>query len=198
MGAVYPIFNQLTTREDKERLLKQKSLAIWLTGLSGSGKSTIAIELDKILHTQHFLAQVLDGDNIRTGISNNLDFSIEGRKENLRRIAEVNKLYICSGLITINSFISPLNESREMIRDIVGPDNFFLVYIDTPLEVCESRDVKGLYAKARSGKISQFTGIDSPFEIPEQADLIIKTVDRSPKDCAEKLYQIILPKIQAN
>jgi adenylylsulfate kinase len=198
MSAVYPIFDQLTTREDKERLLKQKSLVIWLTGLSGSGKSTIAIELDKILYTNHFLTQVLDGDNIRTGISNNLDFSIEGRKENLRRIAEVNKLYICSGLITINSFISPLNISRSMIRDIVGPDNFFLIFVDTPLEICESRDVKGLYAKARKGEISQFTGIDSPFEIPDQPNLTIKTQDKSPIECAKDIYQIILPKIQSN
>lgn len=150
---IYPIFDRMLTRQDKEELLKQRGVMIWFTGLSGSGKSTIAIALERELHKRGLLCRILDGDNIRTGINNNLGFSETDRVENIRRIAEVSKLFIDTGIITIAAFISPNNDIREMAARIVGPDDFLEIFVSTPLAECEKRDVKGLYAKARRGEI---------------------------------------------
>ena len=160
---IYPIFDRMMTREDKERLLKQRSVMVWFTGLSGSGKSTVAIALERELHKRGLLCRILDGDNIRSGINNNLGFSAEDRVENIRRIAEVSKLFIDTGVITIAAFISPNNDLREMAASIVGKENFLEIYVSTPIEECERRDVKGLYAKARRGEIKDFTGTYSEY-----------------------------------
>ncbi|MFC2107543.1 adenylyl-sulfate kinase [Bacteroidota bacterium] len=192
---IHTTFDQILNRKDKERFLNQHSLVIWLTGLSGSGKTTIAKGIERVLYEKGHLAQVLDGDNIRSGINSNLKFSEEDRLENIRRISEVSKLYINSGIITINSFISPTEEIRQMAIDIIGKENFFEIFVNAPLEVCEKRDVKGLYKKAREGKIKDFTGISSPFEIPVNADLEIRTdlleVEEAIKKCMEKILPIV-------
>lgn len=192
---IFPVFERMLEREHKEKLLKQKAKVLWVYGLSGSGKTTIAIALEQSLHERGFLTQILDGDNIRTGINNNLGFSIEDRNENLRRIAEVNKLFFNCGVITINCFITPLKENRETIRKIVGEQNFIEIFVDTPLEECEKRDIKGLYKKARSGEIKNFTGIDSPFEAPDNPDIKVKTIGKSPELIVAEIIKIILPKI---
>lgn len=192
---IHPIFNRLLKREEREEHLDQRSKVLWMTGLSGSGKSTIAIGLERKLMENGFFAQVLDGDNIRTGICNNLGFSLEDRNENIRRIAEVAKLYLHSGIITINSFISPTEEIRNMARDIVGADDFIEIYINTPIEVCEARDVKGLYKKARAGEIKGFSGIDSPFEAPSNPDLEIKTVEMTVDEAVDRVYEYIFEHI---
>lgn len=159
---IYPIFDRMLNREDKESLLRQHSVMIWFTGLSGSGKSTIAIALERELQKRGLLCRILDGDNIRSGINNNLGFSEEDRVENIRRIAEIGKLFVDTGIITIAAFISPNNDLREMAARIIGPDDFMEIYVSTPIEECERRDVKGLYAKARRGEIKNFTGISAP------------------------------------
>ena len=192
---IYSVFDELLQREDKESLLKQRSKVIWMTGLSGSGKTTIAKYLERNLHEKGFLTQVLDGDNVRTGINNNLGFSEEDRTENIRRIAEVSKLFLNCGIVTINSFVSPTNAIRQQARDIIGEENFLEIFIDTPLEVCESRDVKGLYAKARKGEIKDFTGISAPFENPDKAVLTIQTKNKTIEESGEELLQFILKKI---
>lgn len=163
-----------------------------MTGLSGSGKSTIAIALERKLFENSFFAQILDGDNIRHGINSNLGFSIEDRRENIRRIAEIAKLYKESGIITICSFISPTREIRQMAREIIGEEDFFEVFIDTPLEICEQRDVKGLYKKARAGEIKGFTGIDSPYEKPMTPVLHIKTVDIGIDEAADEILGYLI------
>ena len=193
---IYTTFDTILKREDKERLLNQRSLVIWFTGLSGSGKTTLAQNLEKVLHKNGFLTQVLDGDNIRSGINNNLKFTEEDRLENIRRIAEVSKLLIHSGVITLNSFISPTKEIRDMAKEIIGKDNFFEIYVNAPIEVCEERDVKGLYEKARRGEIKNFTGIDSPFNAPLDCDLEIKTNVLSIKDSVEIILEKVLSKIE--
>ena len=172
---IYPSFPGFISREEKERLLNQHSLVIWFTGLSGSGKTTLAQHLEQELYKKGYLTQILDGDNIRAGINNNLKFTEEDRKENIRRIAEVAKLLMNSGIITLCSFISPTKEIRDLAKQIIGRENFFEVYVNAPLEVCEQRDVKGLYAKARKGEIKNFTGISSPFDAPEDCDIEVKT-----------------------
>jgi len=172
---IHPIFDQLVQQSEREERLAQRAKVLWLTGLSGSGKSTIAQALERRLFVEGFFPQVLDGDNIRTGINNNLSFSTEDRLENIRRIAEIAKLYLHSGIICINSFISPSRDMRQLARDIVGSDNFIEVYINAPLEVCEARDIKGLYQKARQGLIKGFTGIDDPYEAPENPEIEIRT-----------------------
>ena len=148
----------MLSRQDKEELLKQHSVMIWFTGLSGSGKSTIAIALERELHKRGLLCRILDGDNIRSGINNNLGFTEANRIENIRRIAEVSKLFVDTGIITIAAFISPSNDIREMAANIIGKDDFLEVYVSTPIEECERRDVKGLYAKARRGEIIKLYG----------------------------------------
>ena len=190
---IHPIFDRLLQRDDREKRLNQRSKVLWLTGLSGSGKSTIAQALERTLYNEGFLAQVLDGDNIRSGINSNLGFSIEDRQENIRRIAEVAKLYLNSGIITLNSFISPTAEIRDFARSIVGTEDFVEIYINAPIELCEKRDVKGLYQKARKGEIKGFTGIDSPYEAPQNPDLEINTAELSIDQSVNAIMKFILP-----
>lgn len=192
---IHPIFDRLLQRGDRERRLGQRSKALWLTGLSGSGKSTIAQHLERYLYNNGFFAQVLDGDNIRSGINGNLSFSAEDRQENIRRIAEVAKLYLETGIITLNSFISPTREMREMAKTIIGPEDFLEIYINAPLEVCESRDVKGLYEKARAGEIKGFTGIDAPYEPPLNPALEIKTAEQSLEESVQAAFAFLKPHI---
>ena len=193
---IYPIFDRMLSRQDKEELLKQHSVMIWFTGLSGSGKSTIAIALERELHKRGLLCRILDGDNIRRGINNNLGFTEADRIENIRRIAEVSKLFVDTGIITIAAFISPSNDIREMAANIIGKDDFLEVYVSTPIEECERRDVKGLYAKARRGEIKNFTGISAPFEAPAHPALTLDTSALSLKESVNKLLELILPRIQ--
>ena len=193
---IYPIFDRMLSRKDKEELLHQHSVMIWFTGLSGSGKSTLAIALERELQNRGLLCRILDGDNIRSGINNNLGFTAEDRVENIRRIAEIGKLFVDTGVITIAAFISPNNELREMASNIIGKENFVEVYISTPIEECEKRDVKGLYAKARRGEIKNFTGISAPFEAPQDAALSIDTSKHSVKESVDMLLDLILPKVK--
>jgi len=192
---IFPTFERMLNRQHKEKLLRQNSKVLWVYGLSGSGKTTIAIALEKSLHDRGFLTQILDGDNVRAGINSNLGFTADDRSENLRRIGEVNKLFYNCGLITINCFISPLKENRDTVREIVGKDDFIEIFVDTPIEECEARDVKGLYKKARAGEIKNFTGVDAPFEVPENPDIRVETVDRSPENIVDEILNIILPKL---
>jgi adenylylsulfate kinase len=192
---IYPVFNKIIQREDKERRLNQKAKVIWFAGLSGAGKTTLAKRLEEELFARNFMVQILDGDNIRSGINNNLHFSDKDRRENIRRIAEVSKLFLNCGIIAINSFISPTREIRHIAMDIIGKADFIEVYINAPLAVCEKRDVKGLYAKARRGEIMDFTGITSPFEVPGSADLEIRTDLMTIEESVQKLIAFLLPKI---
>ncbi len=192
---IYPIFDRMLARQDKEELLKQKSVMIWFTGLSGSGKSTIAIALERELHKRGLLCRILDGDNIRSGINNNLGFSETDRVENIRRIAEVSKLFIDTGIITIAAFISPNDDIRDMAADIIGKEHFLEIYVSTPLEECERRDVKGLYAKARKGEIKNFTGISAPFEVPKNPTLSLDTSKLTLEESINKLLELILPMV---
>jgi adenylylsulfate kinase len=191
---IYPTFEEILSRKDKEKLLQQRGKVLWLFGLSGSGKTTIAKILEKELHKQGFLTKLLDGDNIRSGINKNLSFSEEDRTENGRRVAEVSKLFLDNGTICINCFVSPLRKNRAQAREIIGED-FIEVFIDTPLEVCEKRDTKGLYKKARSGEVENFTGISAPFEKPENPELVITTENSSPEKSARQILDYLLPKI---
>ena len=193
---IFPVYNKLLKREDKERLLKQKSKVIWMTGLSGAGKTTIAQGLEISLFNKGFLTQILDGDNIRSGINSNLSFSGEDRFENIRRIAEVSKLLLNSGVISINSFISPTKDIREMAKMIVGRENFIEVYVNAPLAVCEQRDTKGLYGKARKGEIKDFTGITSPFEPPLNPNIEVQTDKETIHESVQHLLEYILPLIE--
>lgn len=192
---IYPVFDRMLTRADKERVLGQHGLMIWFTGLSGSGKSTIAIALERELHERGILCRILDGDNVRSGINNNLGFSEEDRVENIRRIAEVSKLFVDTGIVTIAAFISPSNTLRRMAASIIGETDFIEVYVDTPLSVCEQRDVKGLYKRARNGEVKNFTGISAPFEAPEHPALRLDTSRLTIGQSVDKLLGLILPKI---
>lgn len=192
---IHPIFDRLLQRSDREQRLGQQGKVLWLTGLSGSGKSTIAQHLERKLHNEGFFAQVLDGDNIRSGINSNLSFSPEDRAENIRRIAEIAKLYLQSGVITINSFISPTKAIRAKAEVIVGTTDFIEIFINTPLEICEARDVKGLYKKARKGEIKGFTGIDAPYEAPENPALDVKTANKSIEESVQEIFEYIFPLI---
>jgi adenylylsulfate kinase len=185
----------MLSRADKESLLGQRGVMIWFTGLSGSGKSTIAIALERELHKRGLLCRILDGDNIRSGINNNLGFSEADRVENIRRIAEVSKLFIDTGIITIAAFISPNEEIRSMAADIIGRDDFLEIYVSTPIEECEKRDVKGLYAKARRGEIKNFTGISAPFEAPSAPSLELDTSRLSLEESVNKLLELVLPRV---
>ena len=195
---IYPIFEKMLQRKDREALLKQKGIMIWFTGLSGSGKSTLAIALERELYKQGILCRILDGDNIRRGINNNLGFSEADRTENIRRIAEVSKLFVDCGIVTIAAFISPTHAIRRMASEIIGEDDFLEVYVSTPIEECERRDVKGLYAKARRGEIKEFTGISSPFEAPEHPFISIDTSRQSLADSVKVLLEAVSPKITGN
>ena len=195
---IYPIFEKMLQRKDREALLKQKGIMIWFTGLSGSGKSTLAIALEGELYKQGILCRILDGANIRSGINNNLGFSEADRTENIRRIAEVSKLFVDCGIVTIAAFISPTHAIRRMASEIIGEDDFLEVYVSTPIEECERRDVKGLYAKARRGEIKEFTGISSPFEAPEHPFISIDTSRQSLADSVKVLLEAVSPKITGN
>lgn len=190
---IHPIFDRLLTREDKEKLLSQRAKVFWFTGLSGSGKSTVVQSVEKMLFEKGFITEVLDGDNVRAGINNNLGFSETDRTENIRRIAEVSKLFLNCGIITMNSFVSPTKEIRDLAKSIIGENDFVEIYVNAPIEVCESRDVKGLYKKARAGEIKDFTGVNAPFEEPENPALEIRTDQMTKEQSAQKVFDFILP-----
>ncbi|MBK7681331.1 MAG: adenylyl-sulfate kinase [Bacteroidetes bacterium] len=185
------------SKADREKLLQQKPVLLWLTGLSGSGKSTIADRVEQALHQQGFKTYLLDGDNIRHGLNSNIDFSETGRKENIRRIGEVAKLFLDAGIIVISAFISPFREDREAVRNLLKEGEFIEIHVDCPLEICEQRDVKGLYAKARRGEIPNFTGISSPFEIPTHPEITVHTDQEKLDDSVNKIlsytYNCIKP-----
>lgn len=193
---IYPIYDRMMSREDKESLLGQKGIMIWFTGLSGSGKSTVAMGVERELHARGILCRILDGDNIRAGINNNLGFSEEDRTENIRRIAEVGKLFVQTGIVTLACFVSPTNDIRHMAREIVGKEDFLEVYISTPIEECERRDVKGLYARARRGEVKNFTGISAPFEKPDHADVSIDTSIIPLEESVKQLTDLIIDRIK--
>lgn len=195
-GRVFPEFHKIIQRSDKETFLKQRSKVIWLTGLSGSGKTTLGSCLEKELFSKGYLTQMLDGDNIRSGINCNLTFTGEDRYENIRRIAEVSKLFLNCGIIVICCFISPTHEIRTMARKIIGAEDFIEIFVNSPLEVCEQRDMKGLYKLARDGKIRDFTGIDSPFEAPLNCNLEIRTDLLTVEESAEQLVNFVLHQIR--
>ena len=196
MEHIYPIFDTILDREQKEKLNQQRATVIWMVGLSGSGKSTLARSLENNLFEMGYLTKLLDGDNLRSGINNNLGFTDEDRTENIRRAAEVSKLFAECGVVTICSLISPTAAIRSMAREIIGEELFYEVFINCPMEVCEQRDVKGLYAKARKGEIKKFTGIDAPFEDPVDPSLEIRTDLHSVEECQAQLLDNILPKIK--
>lgn len=193
---IHTTFDQLLNRADKEQLLKQHALCVWFTGLSGSGKTTIAKGVERELHSRGYLTQVLDGDNIRSGINNNLGFSETDRLENIRRIAEMTKLYINTGVITLNCFVSPTEDLRILAREVIGTDDFVEVYVNAPFAVCEDRDVKGLYKKARAGEIKNFTGLDAPFEAPANATLEIRTDEMTIEQSVHAVVELLLPLIK--
>ena len=188
---IYPIFDRMLSRADKEALLGQRGVMLWFTGLSGSGKSTVAIALERELHRRGRLCRILDGDNIRTGINAGLGFSADDRRENIRRIAEVGKLFVDTGIITIAAFVSPTRELRQLACDIVGADDFLEIYVSTPLEECERRDVKGFYARARRGEVKDFTGISAPFEAPEHPALALDTSQLPVEESVHRILQLL-------
>ena len=187
------------SRDERETKLKQKGVLLWLTGLPSSGKSTIAYTVEHALANRGHLAYVLDGDNIRFGLNGNLGFSAEDRTENIRRIGEVGKLFVDGGFLTLASFVSPYSEDRDAVRELMGEGDFVEIFIDTPVEICEERDPKGLYKKARAGEIPNFTGISDPFEVPEKPEMIIKTADWTAEEAAVLIIEMLekLGKIQA-
>ena len=188
---IYPIFDRMQTRADKEQLLGQRGIMIWFTGLSGSGKSTVARALERELQKRGLLCRILDGDNIRTGINANLGFSADDRRENIRRVAEVAKLFVDTGIITIAAFVSPTEDLRNLAQHIIGKDDFKEIFISTPIEECERRDVKGLYARARRGEVKNFTGISAPFEAPQHPALSLDTSKLSLEESVAQLLQLL-------
>lgn len=192
MENIYPIYDQMMSREDKEQLLHQKGVMIWFTGLSGSGKSTVAMGVERELHQRGILCRILDGDNIRAGINNNLGFSAEDRMENIRRIAEIGKLFVHTGVVTLACFVSPTNDVRQLARQIIGEEDFKEVFVSTPIEECERRDVKGLYARARRGEVKNFTGISAPFEAPEHPAISVDTSKLSLEESVGRVVDLIL------
>ena len=195
---IFPVFDKIISKEKKEKLLNQKGKVVWLTGLSGSGKTTIALQLEKELYKLGFLVQILDGDNIRAGINNNLSFSESDRSENIRRIAEVSKLFLNCGIITINCFVSPTIKMRQIAKKIIGKENYYEIFINADLETCEKRDVKGLYKKARNGEIRNFTGIDSQYENPNNPSLEVNTSQLSIDQSIEIILKNVLPQLKNN
>jgi len=195
---IFPVFNKIISKEKKEKLLNQKGKVVWLTGLSGSGKTTIALQLEKELFKLGFVVQILDGDNIRAGINNNLSFSENDRNENIRRIAEVSKLFLNCGIITINCFVSPTIKMRQIAKKIIGKENYYEIFINADLETCEKRDVKGLYKKARNGEIKNFTGIDSQYEKPNNPSLEVDTSELSIDQSIEIILKNVLPQLKNN
>jgi adenylylsulfate kinase len=195
---IFPVFDKIISKEKKEKLLNQKGKVVWLTGLSGSGKTTIALQLEKELYKLGFLVQILDGDNIRAGINNNLSFSEGDRTENIRRIAEVSKLFLNCGIITINCFVSPTIKMRQIAKKIIGKENYYEIFINADLETCEKRDVKGLYKKARNGEIKNFTGVDSQYEKPNNPSLEVNTSQLSIDQSIEIILKNVLPQLKNN
>ena len=193
---IHPIFDNMLDRQAKEGLLNQHAVVIWMTGLSGSGKSTLARALEQKLHKEGILTKLLDGDNLRTGLNNNLGFSEADRLENIRRVAETAKLFLDNGVVTICSFVSPTTALRKMAKEIIGEENFLEVFIDASFDECANRDVKGLYKKAMKGEIKDFTGLDAPFDRPEQPFLNIDTVGLSIEEASELLYQNVIKKVK--
>jgi adenylylsulfate kinase len=194
---IYPIKTKVSTAE-RERLLNQKAKLIWFTGLSGSGKSTLAVQMEAQLHTLGFKTYLLDGDNIRAGLNKDLTFTDEARVENIRRIGEVAKLMMDAGLVVLSAFISPFEADREQVRSIVGAENYLEVFVNTPLEICEQRDVKGLYKRARAGEVKNFTGINSPYEEPKNPDISIRTNEVSVEEAVRILMERVVPEISVS
>ncbi|HKB91680.1 MAG TPA: adenylyl-sulfate kinase [Opitutaceae bacterium] len=192
---IHPTFSQLLTQADKERLTRQHGKTVWLCGLSGSGKSTLANGLERRFYSEGFFTHLLDGDNLRTGLNKNLGFSDDDREENIRRVAEVSKLFVQAGLVTINAFITPKHVHQRLARQILG-ESLLTIYVKAPFEVCAKRDVKGLYAKAAAGGVAQFTGRDSSFEAPENPDLVIDTETQSIADSLDALYSFAVQHIR--
>ena len=195
---VYPIFERMVGRAEREQQTGHRAAVVWFTGLSGSGKSTVAVQVERRLFERGYRVQLLDGDNIRSGLNQNLGFSPEDRRENTRRIAEVAKLFVQNGTIALCSFVSPTETIRSVARDVIGADDFHLIFVDTPLSVCEARDVKGLYAKARRGDIPNFTGISAPFEHPENSFLTIQTEGRTVSQSTDAVLASLLPQFKLN
>ena len=193
---IYPIFSKMQSRQEKEAFLGQKGMTLWFTGLSGSGKSTVAVAMEKALAGKGIFCRIIDGDNVRCGLNAGLGFSAEDRKENIRRVAEVCKLFTQTGIVTLATFISPTRELRGMAKEIIGEDDFIEVYVSTPIEECERRDVKGLYAKARRGEIKEFTGVSAPFEAPLSPDIEIDTSALDIEESVEKIVSAVMPKIK--
>ena len=191
MSRVIFSYKTKVSRVDRERIKNQKGCVVWFTGLSGSGKSTIANRLEHKLNERGYHTYLLDGDNVRNGLNSDLGFSKEDRVENIRRIAEVARLFVDAGIIVLVAFISPFRDDRLKARRLIGDSDFFEIFVDTPLEVCIERDPKGLYKKALRGEIEEFTGIDSPYEPPEKPDLVVKTVQTSPDDAAESVFNLL-------
>jgi adenylylsulfate kinase len=192
---IFPDRDKFVSRNEKEKVVGQKGLVIWFTGLSGSGKSTLAMGLENELNKNGYLTEVLDGDKIRSGLNNNLGFTAIDRIENIRRIAEVSKLFCNCGVVTISAFISPTIEIRQMAREIIGNDDFFEVYVSTPIEVCESRDTKGLYKKAREGVVKDFTGVSAPYESPLKPDINMNTSGKSVEECVNTIFSEVVKRI---
>lgn len=184
------------TKTDRQKINGHKSLILWLTGLSGSGKSTLANLLEQKLYEEGIKTYILDGDNIRSGLNKDLNFSDIDRIENIRRIGEVAKLFVEAGIVVITAFISPFKNDRQTVKDLVEKDEFLEIFVDCPVEVCEQRDVKGLYKKARAGEIKDFTGISSPYEKPDNADLIIDADKKTKHENAELLFQFVMSKVK--
>jgi adenylylsulfate kinase len=194
---IHSVFDQILGREEKERFLGQQGCVLWFTGLSGAGKTTIACCVERELASRGILTQVLDGDNIRSGLNKNLHFDPESRMENIRRIAEVSKLFVNCGVVTLNCFISPERDMRTMACDIIGKNNFFEIYVDASLEICEMRDIKGLYRKARTGEIPNFTGIHQKYEAPENPTIHLRTDIEPVESCVRTVVDVMVPKIKA-
>lgn len=194
MEHIYP-FKTKVSRQQREALLGQRGVLIWFTGFSGSGKSTLAVQLEALLCERGFKTYLLDGDNIRSGLNKDLSFTDEGRVENIRRIGEVSKLFLDAGFVVLSAFISPFEADRKQVKDIVGAENHIEIFVDCPLEVCEQRDIKGLYKKARAGVVKNFTGIDSPYERPSNPDITIHTDQASINDSLDLLLNFVLPRI---
>jgi adenylylsulfate kinase len=192
---IYTVFDKIKDRKEKEIVLKQKAKVIWFTGLSGSGKTTLASLLEKRLFELNYFCQILDGDNVRSGINRNLLFTDKDRIENIRRIAEVSKLFMNCGIVLLCAFISPTNEIRQMAKDIIGEDDFLEVFIDAPLEICEQRDPKGLYKKARAGEIKNFTGVSAPFEVPQAPFLRVENTNPNTVETIDEMLKKILPEL---
>jgi len=190
---VFSVFDEIISKQEKERFLNQQSKVVWMTGLSGSGKTTLAKYLERKMLEAGYFSKLLDGDNVRSGLNKGLGFSAEDREENIRRIAEVSKLFSDGGVVCINCFVSPTKEVRDQARAIIGADDFVEVFVNTPIEECERRDVKGLYKKARAGEIKDFTGISAPFEAPENPEIEIKTQGKSVEESGDELFNSLLP-----